>query len=426
MSRFSRKKKKPFYKKALDIAQIINLLLLLLLTVSVSVIFFLFLVASHPDASHTNEDGPAISNGVVEVGREFDGVDMNEKNGLGPPLPYLPPFAEIENSEMLIEQTLSGNPTMAGMVAQLNKMITELHLSNLKNSKLKLEPPGIIKNYFELAKTYIAPLEEPYRGKSAFPIREDDSIFISLAAFREHLLTQTLKSAFDQAQNPDKLFIGAVVQNCFGNDGRQCRTGLQVVGKNAKGKDQVKQFDAPPDENGIEEFCNDREYKKYCEMGHVRAIYMHDTDALGPAIARYFASKLWGGETYFMQMDSHLEFAPQWDSKYVAEVKAAKSFPKSILSSYPPGFTDFGKYTGGSPGTRLCACQFSPNEVENHIIRINTGGRSSGKEPAPTQIAFIAAGFFFARAEFLIDVPFDPYVPWCFMGEEIALSMRAW
>lgn len=111
-------------------------------------------------------------------------------------------------------------------------------------------------------------------------------------------------------------------------------------------------------------------------------------------------------------MISTSEFAPNWDAKYIAEVKAAKSFPKAILSSYPPGFTNFGGYSGGSPGTRLCTCQFSNNDVENHIIRINTGGRCKGDEPRPTQIAFIAAGFFFARAEFLIDVPFDPYVPW--------------
>jgi hypothetical protein len=25
-----------------------------------------------------------------------------------------------------------------------------------------------------------------------------------------------------------------------------------------------------------------------------------------------------------------------------------------------------------------------------------------------------------------MDMPFDPYLPWIFMGEEIALSLRAW
>lgn len=42
--------------------------------------------------------------------------------------------------------------------------------------------------------------------------------------------------------------------------------------------------------------------------------------------------------------------------------------------------------------------------------------------PAP----FIGAGFFFAHSSFLADVPFDPYVPWVFTGEEILESLRVW
>ena len=422
MSRFSRKKKKSFDKRVFAfVSNPLFMALLMMLAAALSISFFL--VMSHPDdLSHPvkmkslfrhrqtfKEDSIA----AVDAQDNFDFVHKNEIHGLGPSVPYLPPFAEIENSETLIQDTLSGkNPTMAGIIAQLNKFFAELHSSNLRNAKMKMEPAGLIKAYFDLAKAYLHPLEEPYRGRSIFGVRKDESIFISLAAFREHLLAQTLRSAFDQAENPDKIFIGAVVQNCFGNDGRQCKTGLEVIGKNAAGRDQVKMSDAPPDENGIEVFCTDPKYKKYCEMGHIRVLYLHDTDALGPAVARYYASKLHAGETYFMQMDSHLEFAPQWDTQYIDEVKAAKSFPKAVLSSYPPGFTDFGEYKGGTPGTRLCTCVFSDNEVEQHIIRINTNGRCSGNEPHPTQIAFIAAGFFFARAEFLIDVPFDPYVPW--------------
>lgn len=130
-----------------------------------------------------------------------------------------------------------------------------------------------------------------------------------------------------------------------------------------------------------------------------------------------------------MQVDSHLEFYAHWDDLYTNELKAAKSFPKSILSSYPPGFQ---VENGGilendpSPGARLCTCEFSTSDVEEKIIRINTGVGYRGDEEQPTQVPFIAAGFFFAPAGFLVDVPFDPYMPWCFMGEEIMLSMRAW
>jgi hypothetical protein len=116
--------------------------------------------------------------------------------------------------------------------------------------------------------------------------------------------------------------------------------------------------------------------------------------------------------TYILkQADAHLRFAPDWDVLYEEELKAAASFPKAVLSSYPPGFSQSDPpYKGGSQGTRLCTCEFSTSDVEHKIIRINTGNNCRGEEAHPTQIAYIAAGFFFARAEFLVDVPFDPYL----------------
>ena len=410
-----------------------------LLTLALFFSFYVVLIA-HPDAA-TGVHRQGQVHDIHNLQRRQQDKANNDSSGgsgtssestrsgphLNPRVPILPIFAEVPNGDQLMQETLSGkNPTMAGIVAILQRFVRALHLDNLQRAQEKAETDVLIESYFQLTKKYLAPLDEAYRGKAIFPIREDESIFISLAAFREQLLAQTLKSAFDQAKDPDKLFIGAVVQNCFGNDGRQCRTGLQVIGKNDQGRDMVKMSDAPPDENGIEVFCQDAKYKKYCDAGHIRVLYVHDTDALGPATARYYASKLWGGESYVLQMDAHLEFAPSWDQRYIQEVKAAKNFPKAILSSYPPGFQEFGHYQGGSPGARLCTCEFSTNQAESHILRINTRGTTPKDAPRPTQIAFIAAGFFFARAEFLKDVPFDPYVPWCFMGEEIALSMRAW
>jgi hypothetical protein len=56
----------------------------------------------------------------------------------------------------------------------------------------------------------------------------------------------------------------------------------------------------------IEEFCTDPEYTKYCDAGQIRALYVNETESNGPTTARYFASKLWGGETYFMQASNLL------------------------------------------------------------------------------------------------------------------------
>ncbi|KAL3791626.1 hypothetical protein HJC23_012216 [Cyclotella cryptica] len=358
---------------------------------------------------------------------------------LVPPLPAILNTRDVPNSQQLISDTLSGkHPTIAGITLILADFIEAMHQSNkelaTREKPHRVQRDDVHDAFVNLAKTRIQPLEEQYRDKLIFPVRVDDSIFVSLASFRDYLLGDTLKGAFDQAKRPDKLFIGAVVQNCFGlnpypgEEGVQCRTGAQVVGKDERGKDKTQVSDAPPDRNGIEEFCSSPSHRKYCLNGQVRVLYLHENESLGPAMARYYASKLWGGETYFMQVDSHLEFYAGWDELYINELKSTKSFPKSILSSYPPGFNaeSGGVLMNESPGARLCSCEFSAYDVEANIIRINSGVGYSGDEQYPTQIPFIAAGFFFTPASFLADVQFDPYMPWCFMGEEIMLSMRAW
>jgi len=258
---------------------------------------------------------------------------------------------------------------------------------------------------------------------------------MSIAAFREHLLTETLVSAFKHAKNPEKLFVGAVVQNCLGKvledgtidtSGTPCLTGPKVVGKGKNGKDIVKKVDVAVDKNGIEDFCALPDYEKYCKNGQIRVLYMHDTDSLGPSMARYYASKLWGGENYFVQIDSHLRFAAEWDAKYIKEIKLTRNYPKSVLSSYPPGFAqkryipkrmhiDISKLDNEtvieSPGCRLCNCATPPGEM-NPIMHIKMGTKNYyGNETRPTQTPFIGAGLIFSHADFLTVVPFDPFLP---------------
>jgi len=369
------------------------------------------------------------------------------KPHLYPPTPYLFTqslneegknifnFPQVPDSKKLIADTLAGKPTVAGVTALLQTYMAEFHEENMRLSEEKAKPRKIIDSFYKLVNKHLMPFDQVYKHKPIFPVRDDGSIFLSLAAYREHLLADTLQNAFDNAKNPDQLFVGAAIQNCFGKvypdgsfdpSGKPCRTGLEVVGKNAAGRDMTKVSDKVSDKDGIGDFCKNPKYKKYCEAGQVRVIYIHETESLGPAMARYHASKLWGGETYFVQVDSHLQFAVEWDQKYIDELKATRNYPKSVLSSYPPGFDPGnGNTVRESSGARLCYCE-TKVEDPNPILRINTGRGYNGNEKRPTQIPFIAAGFFFATAEFLVDIPFDPFNPWVFMGEEIALSCRAW
>jgi len=44
---------------------------------------------------------------------------------------------------------------------------------------------------------------------------------------------------------------------------------------------------------------------------------------------------------------------------------------------------------------------------------------------SPQLHPYWAAGFSFARGHFIVNVPYDPYLPMVFMGEEISMGIRA-
>ena len=61
-----------------------------------------------------------------------------------------------------------------------------------------LQPLQVYGAFLEEAKKSILPFDALYRGRTIFPTRDDGSIFLSLAAFREHLLAYTLKEAYSK------------------------------------------------------------------------------------------------------------------------------------------------------------------------------------------------------------------------------------
>ena len=57
--------------------------------------------------------------------------------------------------------------------------------------------------------------------------------------------------------------------------------------------------DVEPDDDCHKLFCESPEGKRYCDAGQVRALHIQESESLGPYAARYFASKLWGGEQWY-------------------------------------------------------------------------------------------------------------------------------
>jgi len=215
---------------------------------------------------------------------------------------------------------------------------------------------------------------------------KDETIFVSLASYRDALCPETLKSLYENAKNPGRVFVGICQQNNASED---------------------------PD-------CKATADPKV-PMSQVRILRLDYLEAKGPTHARYLCSTLFEGEDYFLQIDAHCKFAKDWDAKLIKMVSDLKAsgVEKPMLSHYTP---DIG--THGNPPkkiTTICKAFFN----KKGMISFEGAGH---REPAalPEINAFIAGGMFFAESKFLSEVPFDPNLPFLFVGEEILQSARFW
>ena len=280
--------------------------------------------------------------------------------------------------------------------------------------------------------------ETPALTRPRRPPREDGTIFVSIGAHRDPLCGATVRRAFARAARPERLSFGIVQHNCE----RAC---LNVTGGFGATRRYPPQLGA--DEDCVSAFCASPEGEPHCASGRVRILRLGEEEALGPIYSRFLASHLWRGETFFLQIDGHTDFRAGWDSALVRMARRTPSFPRSVLSNYPPE---------GSPAS--AAVWPRPTDAEERVERPAGGlcsysyetvlpaGRLSARlggchaaaagrakpspdgagAASPRRTAFVAAGFLFSHASFLRLAPYDPYLPWIFMGEELAHTFRLW
>ena len=188
------------------------------------------------------------------------------------------------------------------------------------------------------------------------PVRRDDgSIFLSLATYRDENCINTMKWAYEKAKNPEKLFVGMVQQNCHEN----CLSGVLEGGK-------VEHVE--PDVDCYKSFC-EGEGKGRCDNGQVRVLNIDEPESLGPYAARYFASKMWLGEQWFMQTDAHMTFAQDWDAISVEMLQRSPS-KKPVISHYPPQHTEDLDGMATKPSRRICVPLFATDGLEAQVIRL--------------------------------------------------------
>lgn len=218
-----------------------------------------------------------------------------------------------------------------------------------------------------------------------------DRIFVSVASYRDKLCTKTLESIFTMAEHPERVIVGICQQNK--EDDSDCANFESEVLKRYK--------------------------------NNIRVIKIDYIDAQGPCVARYWCSTLWNGEEYFLQADSHILMSDKWDTKAINMLKEIKHTTKSqkpILSHYTKPYEEFGLENPTNTVPRMCKAFFN----ERGMISFLGAENISISKNTYIETPYIAAGFLFVESQFLKEVPFDPYLPYLFVGEEILLSIRAW
>jgi hypothetical protein len=206
----------------------------------------------------------------------------------------------------------------------------------------------------------------------------DETIFVSIAAYRDPELLPTIEDCLTKAQWPDRLRFGICWQH-------------------------------GPDEAPLERFRDPR----------LRVLDVDWRESQGACWARAQIMELWQRERWFLQLDSHHRFAQGWDARLLKQAAATGS-AKPILTTYAAPYVPGDASSCGDEPMRMEFDRFT----EDGLVLFRPGAIPDWQTNTdPRRSRFISAHFLFAPGHFVADVPYDPDL--YFIGEEITLTVRA-
>ena len=234
------------------------------------------------------------------------------------------------------------------------------------------------------------------RDAKMYTVNEKETIFVMMAAFRDLKCLTTVESAFKRALHPERLFIGVVEQRY--EEDPSCRP--RCTGTN--------QMFA----------C------KY--IANIVIFPLNADQSSGPVTARHLGYRLYRGQKFFLQIDSHTEFVRNWDKIVILEWRKANN-EMAVLTTYvmQAPATDSQGNMYRHKGITAYMCNAHVNNVSGvptitygaaHVIAVKT--------PTPLLQPYWGAGFSFSMAHFLVNVPVDPYIGGIFSGEQININVR--
>jgi hypothetical protein len=212
------------------------------------------------------------------------------------------------------------------------------------------------------------------------------TIFIQVASYRDPQLIPTIESALENAKKPKNLVFGI-----------------------------ARQYHP---EDGFDNLDKYRKDKRF------RILDIPYLEAKGACWARNQIQQLYSGETYTLQIDSHMRFEKNWDYEMIKMIKQLqkKGHKKPLLTGYVSSFNpDNDPQERVNDPWRMVFDRFIP-EGAVFFLPETIPGWQDLKEPIPSR--FYSAHYCFTLGEFAVEVQHDP--EYYFHGEEISIAARAY
>ena len=247
-----------------------------------------------------------------------------------------------------------------------------------KSTETAVEPPKETSS-----STAGATAEQHFVGWRPKKSIDKELIFVAIAAYRDTELLPTLESLLQNARFPDRLRFGICLQ------------------------DTLAALNAFP----------------YYGDARFRIVRVPAEKSQGCCWARHQMQRLYDGERYYLQLDSHHRFVKDWDARCLWMLHHCRS-SKPILSTYLPPYT---------PATERQDVQLEDlyaiaiTGYDKHgLVAFHPQRLAPDEYPLdePRLAFMIAGGFIFTFGEWMTEVPYDPSL--YFNGEEVSLTVRSW
>jgi len=210
---------------------------------------------------------------------------------------------------------------------------------------------------------------------------DNEKIFIQIASYRDPELVPTIENCIANATNPENLTFGI----CW-------------------------QYDENDKWDNLDKYINNPNFS-------IMDVPWNKSKGLG--WARHHIQKMWKGERYTLQLDSHHRFKKSWDTTLIEMMKQT-NVSKPIITTYAAIYEpsengdilkeDIYKMVGkkfSSYGTIL----FFPEHIEK-------------KYDKPIPARFVSGHFYFTLGIHCCEYKYDPNI--YFAGDEISLSIRSY